>query len=64
MNHELERRWKNMRGKARNWWGLLTDADLDRIGSLDELVRTLQERYAYDREAAEREIERRLAGEC
>jgi uncharacterized protein YjbJ (UPF0337 family) len=45
----------------KKWWGLLTDDDLDRIdGSVDELAGTLQEKYGYGREDAEREIERRL----
>jgi len=40
---------------------LLTDDDLDRIdGSVDKLAGTLQERYGYAREEAEREIEHRL----
>ncbi len=62
MNEDvLEGKWNEMRGKASSWWGLLTDDDLERIGgSLDELAGTLQERYGYDREQAEREIERHL----
>ncbi len=64
MNEDIIKgKWKKMRGKVKNWWGLLTDDDLDRIdGSMDELAGTLQERYGYDREQAEREIERRLGG--
>jgi uncharacterized protein YjbJ (UPF0337 family) len=63
MNSDLlEAKWNRMRAKAKTWWGLLTDDDLARIGSIDELVGTLQERYGYDREQAEREIERRLGG--
>ena len=59
---ELEDNWRRVRGEARNWWGLLTDEDLARVGeSLDALAGMLQERYGYDREAAKREIERRLA---
>lgn len=63
MNEDVVKgKWKKMRGKVKNWWGLLTDDDLDRIsGSMDELAGTLQERYGYDREQAEREIERRLS---
>jgi uncharacterized protein YjbJ (UPF0337 family) len=57
----LKGKWKKMRGQAKQWWGRLTDDDLDRIGgSLDELAGTLQERYGYAREEAEDEIERRL----
>jgi uncharacterized protein YjbJ (UPF0337 family) len=54
-------KWKKVRGKVKDWWDLITEDDLDRInGSLDELAGTLQERYGYAREDAEREIERRL----
>jgi uncharacterized protein YjbJ (UPF0337 family) len=57
----LKGKWKKMRGQAKQWWGRLTDDDLDRIGgSLDELAGTLQERYGYAREEAEDEIQRRL----
>jgi uncharacterized protein YjbJ (UPF0337 family) len=58
----LKGKWTKMRGKVKQWWGLLTDDDLDRIdGDIDELAGTLQERYGYAREQAEREIERRFA---
>jgi len=57
----LRGKWKKMRGQVKKWWNLLTDDDLDRIGgSMHELAGTLQERYGYAREEAEREIERRL----
>lgn len=57
----LKGKWKKMRGQVKQWWGLLTDDDLDRIaGDVDELAGTLQERYGYAREEAENEIERRL----
>jgi uncharacterized protein YjbJ (UPF0337 family) len=47
---------------VKQWWGELTDDDLDRVdGNVDELAGRLQERYGYEREEAEREIERRLA---
>jgi uncharacterized protein YjbJ (UPF0337 family) len=62
MNEDiLKGKWKKMRGQVKQWWGRLTDDDLDRIGgSLDQLAGTLQERYGYAREEAEDEIERRL----
>jgi uncharacterized protein YjbJ (UPF0337 family) len=57
----LKGKWKKMRGRVKEWWGELTDDDLDRIdGSVDVLAGTLQERYGYRRDEAEREIERRL----
>jgi uncharacterized protein YjbJ (UPF0337 family) len=55
-------KWKQMKGKAKEWWGELTDDDLTRIeGSRDKLVGVLQERYGYTRERAEEEIERRTS---
>jgi uncharacterized protein YjbJ (UPF0337 family) len=57
----LRGKWLKMRGQVKQWWGLLTEDDLDRIdGDIDELAGTLQERYGYARDQAEREIERRL----
>lgn len=63
MNSDIfEGKWKQIRGEAKNWWGKLTDDDLDRAeGNLDKLVGVLQERYGYSREQAEIEIEQRLA---
>ncbi len=62
MNSDIfEGKWKQMKGKAKEWWGELTDDDLTRIeGSQDKLVGTLQERYGYTKERAEQEIERRV----
>ncbi len=60
-NDILEGRWKQMRGEVRNWWGMLTDDDLDRIqGNRDKLVGALQEKYGYTRVQAESEIDRRM----
>jgi uncharacterized protein YjbJ (UPF0337 family) len=54
-------KWKQIRGKSREWWGKLTNDDLDVInGSREQLIGKLQERYGYDREKAIREIDRRL----
>ena len=29
---EFEGKWKQIRGQARQWWGKLTDDDLERVG--------------------------------
>src|SRR5262245_19908987 len=56
----LKGKWKQMRGKAREWWGDLTDDELDTVnGRVDTLVGLLQERYGYAKDAAEKEVERR-----
>ena len=53
--------WKQLRGTLKSWWGKLTDDDFDRIaGQKDRLIGTLQERYGYTRDMAQREVERRL----
>jgi uncharacterized protein YjbJ (UPF0337 family) len=53
----LAGKWKQARGKVKQWWGKLTDNDLDRIsGRVDQLVGIVQERYDYTREQAEKEV--------
>jgi len=53
----LAGKWKQVRGKAKQTWGKLTDNDLDRIsGRFDELTGLVQERYGYTRDQAEKEV--------
>ncbi len=55
----LAGKWKQVRGKAKQTWGKLTDNDLDRItGRFEELSGLVQERYGYTREQAEKEVTR------
>ena len=63
MNKDVfEGKWKQMRGQAKDWWGKLTDDDLERVGGkYDQFVGLLQEKYGYTREHAEEEINRRAA---
>jgi uncharacterized protein YjbJ (UPF0337 family) len=63
MNKDVfEGKWKQMRGQAKDWWGKLTDDDLERVGGkYDKFVGLLQEKYGYTRERAEEEINRRTA---
>jgi uncharacterized protein YjbJ (UPF0337 family) len=50
--------WKEMRGKAQQRWGRLTNDDLDVIeGKREELEGKLQEAYGYSREKAREEFE-------
>jgi uncharacterized protein YjbJ (UPF0337 family) len=59
----LAGKWKQMRGQVKEWWGKLTDDDLDRIdGAMDKLAGTLQERYGWKRDEVEREMKRRFEG--
>jgi len=51
-------RWEQLRGRAKEFWGDLTDDDLKRVeGKYDQLVGLIHERTGETRE----EIERRLA---
>jgi uncharacterized protein YjbJ (UPF0337 family) len=57
----LEGKWKQIRGRAKEWWGRLTDDELDKInGKKVALVGLLQVRYGYAKQAAEKEVDRRL----
>src|SRR3989454_9839474 len=62
MNQDiLTGKWKQMRGQVKQWWGKLTDDDLDRIdGAMDKLAGALQERYGWGRDQAEREMKKRF----
>ncbi len=55
---QLEGNWKQARGKLKSKWGKLTDDDLDvAAGKKDQLIGKIQERYGYEREEAERELD-------
>jgi uncharacterized protein YjbJ (UPF0337 family) len=57
----LAGKWKQLRGKAKETWGKLTDDDLDRIeGNSEQLLGLLQERYGYARDRAQQELNRFL----
>jgi uncharacterized protein YjbJ (UPF0337 family) len=62
MNQDiLAGKWKQMRGQVQQWWGKLTDDDLDRVnGAMDKLVGVLQERYGWERDHAEGELKKRF----
>ena len=62
MNDDIfEGKWKQMKGSAREWWGKLTDDDMEQIGGKkDKLVGKLQERYGWTRERAEKELDDRM----
>ena len=62
MNEDvLEGKWKQLRGRLKETWGVLTDDELDQIdGKRDRLVGKLQERYGYSRMQADEEIDRFL----
>lgn len=54
----IEGKWDQMRGKLRAKWGKLTDDDMDYIaGRREEFIGKLKERYGYDQDRAEKELE-------
>ena len=49
--------WKQLKGDIKTKWGKLTDDDLMKAdGSYDKLLGSIQERYGYARDRAEREL--------
>ena len=57
-SQEIEGKWKQFKGRAKEKWGELTDDDLDRIeGRRQALVGRIQERYGKDLAAAEEEVD-------
>ena len=53
---QVQGKWKQYKGKAKEKWGQLTDDDLDMIdGRSQQLVGKLQERYGIAKEAAEKQ---------
>ncbi len=55
---QVEGKWKQMKGSARQRWAKLTDDDLDYIGGKkDALIGRLQERYGYNNEQAMKEAD-------
>lgn len=63
MNRDIfEGNWKQFKGSMKQWWGKLTDDDLDYIGgSFDKFIGRMQEKYGWSRDEAEREADQRLA---
>jgi len=54
----IEGNWRQLKGKAREQWGKLTDDDLDRLGGKrEQLVGRIQELYGISRDEAQRQVE-------
>jgi uncharacterized protein YjbJ (UPF0337 family) len=55
---QIEGKWKQFAGKAKEKWGKLTDDDLEVIrGKKDQLVGKVQERYGIAKEEAQKQVE-------
>lgn len=59
MNKDIiEGKWEQLKGKAKEKWGKLTDDDWTVVeGKRDQLAGRVQERYGYTREQAEKEVD-------
>ena len=54
----VEGNWKEFSGKVQQKWAKLTNDDLELVkGKRTELAERLQQRYGYQRDQAEREID-------
>jgi uncharacterized protein YjbJ (UPF0337 family) len=64
MNEDvLKGQWMQLKGKAREKWGKLTNDDLETIqGRTEQLVGRIQERYGIARAEAERQVKDWLSG--
>lgn len=52
---QVEGKWRQLKGSAREHWGEFTDNDLETIaGNREKLVGKLQERYGYAKEQAQK----------
>ena len=65
MNRTIfEGKWKQIRGKSKEWWSLINDLDLSRVDKsavkLDKYVVLLQVKYGYTKQHAKEEINRRI----
>lgn len=58
----LKGNWKQLKGRAKEKWGELTDDEVDQVkGESEQLVGLLQEKYGYSKQKAENEMNEFLA---
>jgi uncharacterized protein YjbJ (UPF0337 family) len=54
---QIEGKWKEIKGQAKQKWGKLTNDDLDVInGKREELIGRVQNRYGMAKEEAEKQV--------
>ena len=60
----FEGKWKQIRGRSKEWWSLINDLDLSRIDKapekLERYVVLLQVKYGYTKQFAREEINKRV----
>ena len=61
----FEDKWKQIRGKSKEWWSLINDIDLSRVDKsavkLDKYIVLLQVKYGYTKQYAREEIVKHIA---
>jgi len=56
---QVKGNWKQFKGQMKQQWGKLTDDDFTQIdGKREELVGRLQAHYGYEKDQAEKELDR------
>lgn len=57
-NDRIKGHWKELKGKAQQKWGKLTDDDVDEVeGRRTELVGKIQTKYGKSKEEAQKEVD-------
>jgi uncharacterized protein YjbJ (UPF0337 family) len=57
-SNRIEGSWAELKGKAKQQWGNLTESELTQIGGRkDELMGRLQARYGYTKDRAKQEVD-------
>ncbi len=55
---QIAGKWKELKGRAKEKWGDITDDDWDRTeGKREQIVGLLQQKYGRTREEVEREVD-------
>ncbi len=55
---QVEGNWKQLKGKAQQTWGDLSDDELEKTkGNRTELIGKIQEKYGKSKEEAKREVD-------
>lgn len=55
---EIKGNWKELKGKARQKWGKLSEDDIEKgKGNREELVGKIQKEYGKSKEEAQREVD-------
>jgi uncharacterized protein YjbJ (UPF0337 family) len=55
---QIQGRWTQLKGKAREAWGDITDDEWDRVdGKRDQLIGLIQKKYGDEKADAERKVD-------